>query len=75
MKKKELKRQRDISAKHKISTLERRNEELARRLAAVENTAASYPTRVLSVINAVNEFGKGFTKSRIFAKKKVLEAI
>ena len=40
--KKELAKQREASAKHKISALERRNEELARRLAAVENTAASY---------------------------------
>ena len=40
--KKDLKRQRDITAKNKIQALERRNEELARRLAAVENTAASY---------------------------------
>jgi len=40
--KKELAKEREASAKHKISALERRNEELARRLAAVENTAASY---------------------------------
>ena len=40
--KKELKRQRDISAKNKIQALERRNAELAERLAKVENTAASY---------------------------------
>ena len=40
--KKELAKQREVSAKHKISALEKRNEELARRLAAVENTAASY---------------------------------
>ena len=40
--KKELAKQREASAKHKISALEKRNEELARRLAAVENTAASY---------------------------------
>jgi hypothetical protein len=40
--KKELKKQRDLSAKNKINSLERRNEELAKRLAAVENTAASY---------------------------------
>lgn len=40
--KKELKRQREISAKNKITALERRNEELARRLAAVESTASSY---------------------------------
>jgi len=40
--KKELKKQREISAKNKITALERRNEELARRLAAVESTASSY---------------------------------
>jgi hypothetical protein len=40
--KKELAKQRESSAKHKISALEKRNEDLARRLAAVENTAASY---------------------------------
>ena len=40
--KKELKKQRDLSAKNKITALERRNEELAKRLAAVENTASSY---------------------------------
>jgi len=40
--KKELAKQRDLTAKHKISALEKRNEDLARRLAAVESTAASY---------------------------------
>ena len=40
--KKDLKKQREISAKNKISALERRNAELAERLAKVENTAASY---------------------------------
>lgn len=40
--KKELAKQRDATARNKISALERRNEELARRLAAVENTAVSY---------------------------------
>ena len=40
--KKELVKQREASSKHKISALEKRNEDLARRLAAVENTAASY---------------------------------
>lgn len=40
--KKELVKEREASSKHKISALERRNEDLARRLAAVENTAASY---------------------------------
>ena len=40
--KKELKKQRDLTAKNKITALERRNAELAERLAKVENTAASY---------------------------------
>jgi chromosome segregation ATPase len=40
--KKQLQKQREVSSKHKISALEKRNEDLARRLAAVENTAASY---------------------------------
>ena len=40
--KKELAKQREASAKNKIAALERRNEELAKRLAAVENTASSY---------------------------------
>ncbi len=40
--KKDLKRQREISAKNKIQALERRNEDLAKRLAAVESTASSY---------------------------------
>ena len=40
--KKDLKRQREISAKNKITALERRNAELAERLAKVENTAVSY---------------------------------
>ena len=40
--KKELKKQRDITAKNKITALERRNAELAERLAKVENTAVSY---------------------------------
>lgn len=40
--KKELTKQREVSAKHKISALERRNEELARRLAQVESTATSF---------------------------------
>ena len=40
--KKELKKQRDITAKNKIQSLERRNAELAERLAKLENTATSY---------------------------------
>jgi len=40
--KKELSKQRTASDKHKISALEKRNEELARRLAAVESTASTF---------------------------------
>lgn len=40
--KKELAKQKDITARNKISSLERRNAELAERLAKLENTAASY---------------------------------
>lgn len=40
--KKQLAKQREESARNKINALERRNEELARRLAAVESTASSY---------------------------------
>ena len=40
--KKDLAKQREASAKNKIAALERRNEELAQRLAAVEDTASSY---------------------------------
>lgn len=40
--KKDLKKQREISAKHKITALERRNAELAERLAKVESAATSY---------------------------------
>jgi hypothetical protein len=40
--KKELSKQREATAKHKISALERRNEELARRLASLENNAESF---------------------------------
>jgi len=40
--KKELTKQRDASAKHKISALEKRNEELARRLVNLESSAVSF---------------------------------
>ena len=40
--KKELAKQREASSKHKISALERRNEELARRLAEVESISTSF---------------------------------
>lgn len=40
--KKELAKQREVSAKHKISALERRNEEMARRLAQLENATTGF---------------------------------
>jgi hypothetical protein len=40
--KKELAKQREASSKHKISALEKRNEDLARRIVAMENVTASY---------------------------------
>jgi len=40
--KKELSKQRESSSKHKITSLERRNEELAQRLAQIENNQTSY---------------------------------
>jgi hypothetical protein len=66
--KKELAKQREASAKHKISALEKRNEELARRLAAVENTAASY--QFAQIDKAVED-----EATRVeYAKMKMLQA-
>jgi len=66
--KKELAKQREVSAKHKISALERKNEELARRLAAVENTAASY--QFAQVDKAIED-----EATRVeYAKMKLLQA-
>jgi hypothetical protein len=66
--KKELAKQREASAKHKISALEKRNEELARRLAAVENTAASY--QFAQIDKAVED-----ESTRVeYAKMKMLQA-
>lgn len=66
--KKELARQREISAKNKIAALERRNEELARRVAAVESTAASY--QFAQVDKAIED-----EATRVeYAKMKLLEA-
>ena len=66
--KKELAKQREVSAKHKITALERRNEELAKRLAAVENTAASY--QFAQIDKAVEDEA---TKVE-YAKMKMLQA-
>jgi hypothetical protein len=66
--KKELKKQRDLSAKHKITTLERQNAELAKRLAAVENTAASY--QFAQIDKAIED-----EATRVeYAKMKMLQA-
>lgn len=66
--KKELAKQREVSSKHKISALEKRNEELARRLAAVENTAASY--QFAQIDKAVED-----EATRVeYAKMKMLQA-
>jgi len=66
--KKELAKQREASAKHKISALEKRNEDLAKRLAAVENTAASY--QFAQIDKAVED-----EATRVeYAKMKMLQA-
>jgi hypothetical protein len=66
--KKELAKQREASAKHKISALERRNEELARRLAAVESSAASF--QFAQVDKAIED-----EATRVeYAKMKLLQA-
>ena len=66
--KKELKKQRDLSAQNKIKQLERHNEELARRLAAVENTATSY--QFAQIDKAIED-----EATRVeYAKMKMLQA-
>jgi hypothetical protein len=66
--KKELTKQREASARHKISALEKRNEELARRLAAVENTASSF--KFAQIDKAVED-----EATRVeYAKMKMLQA-
>ena len=66
--KKELAKQRELSAKNKISALERRNEELARRLAAVESAATSF--QFAQVDKAIED-----EATRVeYAKMKLLQA-
>ena len=66
--KKELKRQREITSKNKINALERRNEELMRRLAAVESSAASF--QFAQVDKAIED-----EATRVeFAKMKMMQA-
>lgn len=66
--KKELVKQRDASSKHKISSLEKRNEELARRLANLENGAVSI--RLAQLDKAVED-----EATRVeYAKMKMMQA-
>lgn len=66
--KKELAKQREATAKNKISALERRNEELARRLAAVESAATSF--QFAQVDKAIED-----EATRVeYAKMKLLQA-
>jgi len=66
--KKELAKQREASAKHKITALERRNEELARRLASLENTATSFR------LNQIDKTIEDEATKVEYAKMKMLQA-
>ena len=66
--KKELAKQREASAKHKITALERRNEELARRLASLENTATSFR------LNQIDKTIEDEATRIEYAKMKMLQA-
>jgi len=66
--KKELVKQKDATARNKISALERRNAELAERLAKLENTAASY--QFAQIDKAIED-----EATRVeYAKMKMLQA-
>lgn len=66
--KKELAKQKDMTARNKISALERRNAELAERLAKLENTAASY--QFAQIDKAIED-----EATRVeYAKMKMLQA-
>lgn len=66
--KKELAKQKDTTARNKISALERRNAELAERLAKLENTAASY--QFAQIDKAIED-----EATRVeYAKMKMLQA-
>lgn len=66
--KKELTKQRDATSKHKISALEKRNEELARRLANLESSAVSF--KMAQLDKAVED-----EATRVeYAKMKMLQA-
>ena len=66
--KKELNKQRETTARNKITALERRNAELAERLAKVENTTASY--QFAQIDKAIED-----EATRVeYAKMKMLQA-
>lgn len=66
--KKELAKQRDLTARNKISALEKRNAELAERLAKVESAAASY--QFAQIDKAIED-----EATRVeYAKMKMLQA-
>ena len=66
--KKELNKQRDTTARNKISALERRNAELAERLLKVENASASY--QFVQIDKAIED-----EATRVeYAKMKMLQA-
>lgn len=66
--KKQIAKERELTAKNKIAALERRNEELAKRLAAVESTAVSF--QFAQVDKAIED-----EATRVeYAKMKMLQA-
>jgi len=66
--KKELAKQREVTAKNKIASLERQNQELAKRLASLENTASSFQ------ISQADKAVEDATTRVEYYKLKMLEA-
>jgi len=66
--KKELQKQREVTAKNKIASLERQNQELAKRLASLENTASSFQ------ISQADKAVEDATTRVEYYKLKMLEA-
>ena len=66
--KKELQKQREVTAKNKIASLERQNQELAKRLASLENTASSFQ------ISQADKAVEDATTRVEYYKLKLLEA-
>jgi hypothetical protein len=66
--KKELQKQREVTAKNKIASLERQNQELAKRLASLESTASSFQ------ISQADKAVEDATTRVEYYKLKMLEA-